>query len=260
MRLDRTKRPGGPLLTPLGPPLRLVCTFPAATTCYLLNDILEAGGRDACTCDWEGSGARYWVESALLFITVLTIAAAPNVVVAQEGAVALAPGDDLLEIELGDGSVLFVRVAEIAGETIVLVTLGGTRIEVKRTQIQGVSLAEGHVVNGQFLGEDPNLLRLFFTATGRTLEQAVRAASSLRRTTSYRANAGSCSPEGCASSAGVSQWTWQWQVSRKRTAVIAASRCSISHKPSGTVGEVRVGSFGVAVLWGTHVRRPRVPR
>ena len=112
-----------------------------------------------------------WWRLALVVVGAFTLVVPPVSVAAQDEAAALTPGEALLEIQLVDGSVLFARVAEAEGETIVLVTLGGARIEVERSQIRGVRSAEGRVVDGEFWRKDPNLSRLFFTATGRTLDK-----------------------------------------------------------------------------------------
>ncbi|MEE2897856.1 MAG: hypothetical protein VX815_05250, partial [Gemmatimonadota bacterium] len=112
-----------------------------------------------------------WWRLALLVAGAFALVALPAPGAAQDEAAALTPGEALYEIQLADGSVLFARVAEVEDETIVLVTLGGARIEVERSQIRGVRLAEGRVVEGEFWREDPNLSRLFFTATGRALEK-----------------------------------------------------------------------------------------
>ncbi len=112
-----------------------------------------------------------WWRFAFLAVGAFTLVALPAPVAAQDEAATLIPGEALYEIQLADGSVLFARVAEVEAETIVLVTLGGARIEVERSQIRGAHPAEGRVVEGEFWREDPNLSRLFFTATGRTLEK-----------------------------------------------------------------------------------------
>ena len=111
---------------------------------------------------------RRWV-GPFLAMGLLAIAATPAM--AQEGVEALTPGESLYEIRLMDGSVLFGRVTAVEGETIVLVTLVGARVEVERSQIRVARPAEGRVVEGEFWGEDPNSSRLFFTATGRTLKK-----------------------------------------------------------------------------------------
>jgi hypothetical protein len=112
-----------------------------------------------------------WWCGALVVVGLLAIAASTTPAVAQEEVEAPAPGQTLYEIRLTDGSVLFARVTEVEGETIVLVTLGGARVEVQRSQIREIRPAEGRVVEGQFWREDPNSSRLFVTATGRTLRQ-----------------------------------------------------------------------------------------
>ena len=106
-----------------------------------------------------------------LVMGLLVIAAPATPAIAQVEVEALTPGEDLYEIRLLDGSVLFARVTAVEGETIVLVTLVGVRIEVERSQIRTARPAEGRVVGGEFWREDPNSSRLFFSATGRTLRR-----------------------------------------------------------------------------------------
>jgi len=114
--------------------------------------------------------AERWGRS--LLVMGLIALGAPTPSVAQEVQVqALAPGEALYEIRLTDGSVLFARVTAAEGEAIVLVTSGGARLEVERSQIREARVAEGRVVRGEFWREDPNPSRLFFTATGRTLDK-----------------------------------------------------------------------------------------
>ena len=113
---------------------------------------------------------RRWY-GLLLVMGLLAIAAPATPATAQVEVEALTPGEDLYEIRLVDGSVLFARVTAVEGETIVLVTLVGVRIEVERSQIRMARRAQGSVVKGEFWREDPNSSRLFFTATGRTLRK-----------------------------------------------------------------------------------------
>jgi hypothetical protein len=81
------------------------------------------------------------------------------------------PGEELYEFELLDGSEFVARVLEVGASSIVLITPGGTRIEVDTAQIRAFRLAEGRLVEGEFWGADPNPTRLFFTSTGRTLQE-----------------------------------------------------------------------------------------
>ena len=82
-----------------------------------------------------------------------------------------APGEEVYEIRLQDGSTLFARITSAEGEAVVLTTTGGIRVEIERSQIAGLQLAEGQVVGREFWQADPNDSRLFFSATGRSLEQ-----------------------------------------------------------------------------------------
>ena len=114
-------------------------------------------------------GGLWWGPVLMMALVVIAVPATPAL--AQVEIEALTTGDTLYEIRLTDGSVLFARVTEVEGETIVLVTSGGARLEVARSQIREVRVAEGRVVEGEFWRKDPNTSRLFFTATGRTLDK-----------------------------------------------------------------------------------------
>lgn len=82
-----------------------------------------------------------------------------------------APSDAIYEVRLGDGSVIFARVLELDEERVVFETVGGARLDVERTGIEGVRPARGQTVDGEFRTEDPGGTRLFFTSTGRSLER-----------------------------------------------------------------------------------------
>ena len=114
-------------------------------------------------------GALGWGPA--LMMVLVAIAACSTPALAQEEIEALTPGETLYEIRLTDGSVLFASVTEVTGDTIVLVTSGGARLEVERSQIREARVAEGRVVEGEFWRKDSNTSRLFFTATGRTLDK-----------------------------------------------------------------------------------------
>ena len=108
-----------------------------------------------------------------LFCASVLLAAAllPSVARGQTGPELPAPSDTLYEIRLGDGSLIFARIAELDQERVVLITLGRGRLEIDRPQIQGLRPARGRVVDGEFWNEDPGGTRLFFTATGRSLSR-----------------------------------------------------------------------------------------
>ncbi len=81
------------------------------------------------------------------------------------------PSEEVYEIRLTDGSTLFARVSSVNGDAVVLTTAGGIRVEIGRAQIASLAPAEGEVVGGEYWRADPNVSRLFFTQTGRALEQ-----------------------------------------------------------------------------------------
>ena len=82
-----------------------------------------------------------------------------------------APSDTIHEVRLGDGSVIFARVLEFDQERVIFETVGGARLDVERTGIEGIRPARGQAVDGEFRTEDPGGTRLFFTSTGRSLER-----------------------------------------------------------------------------------------
>jgi len=96
---------------------------------------------------------------------------APSVPVAAQTGAELTAGEQLYEIRLADGSLLIARVSSVDGDRVTLMTSGGTRVEVERSQIRDVRVAVGRIIEGEFWREDVNSSRLFFTATGRSLEQ-----------------------------------------------------------------------------------------
>lgn len=96
---------------------------------------------------------------------------APSAPVAAQVGVELTAGDQLYEVRLADGSLLFARISSVDGDRVTLTTSGGTVVEVERSQIRDLRLAEGRVVEGEFWRKDANSTRLFFTATGRSLQR-----------------------------------------------------------------------------------------
>jgi hypothetical protein len=89
---------------------------------------------------------------------------------AQTAPVVPGPGEDIYEVRLTDGSTVFARISAVEGDTVVLTTAGGIRLEVERSQIGALERADGQLVSGEFWHADPNASRLFFTATGRSLD------------------------------------------------------------------------------------------
>ncbi len=72
---------------------------------------------------------------------------------------------------LGDGSLIVAHIAEQDQARVVLITLGGGRLEIDRSQIPELRPARGRIVNDEFWSEDPGGTWLFFTGTGRSLNR-----------------------------------------------------------------------------------------
>ena len=109
----------------------------------------------------------FLLSAAALVATVFL----PVAVHAQAPPDIPAPSDTIHEVRLGDGSVIFARVVELDEERVLFETVGGARLDVERTGIDGVRPARGQTVDGEFRTEDPGGTRLFFTSTGRSLER-----------------------------------------------------------------------------------------
>ncbi len=75
----------------------------------------------------------------------------------------------VMEVRLRDGSVLYGTIERVAGDTFVLRTVSGVRMELTADQIKSQQRAVGSVVGGEYWPEDPNHTRLLFTSTGRAL-------------------------------------------------------------------------------------------
>jgi hypothetical protein len=106
----------------------------------------------------------------LALLALLLVLAAPAAAAAQVPASTLVASDTVREIRLADGSVVFGRIQAVEGDTVVIVTTGGTRLEVARTQIVSVRAERGRIQNGRVWRDDPTATRLFFAPTGRSLQ------------------------------------------------------------------------------------------
>lgn len=103
-----------------------------------------------------------------LFLLLLVALAVPGVLSGQEGE-GLVAGEMLYEIRTAGGESYVGRVVAVQGDTVVLESTSGVRIELARGQIVSARPARGRMVRGQFWREDPNRTRLFFSPTGRSL-------------------------------------------------------------------------------------------
>ena len=103
----------------------------------------------------------------LLFATALPHFAAHT----QQVPEIPAPSDTVYEIRLGDGTLIFARIAAVDGERVEFATVDGGRIEVDRDQVHELRPARGRVVGSGFWHEDPVGNRLIVTPTGRALRR-----------------------------------------------------------------------------------------
>ncbi len=118
---------------------------------------------------WDRRTTATRRSGVLLALLALGLAAARQPSEAQQIPDIPPPGEALYEVSLTDGSTLYARITSVDGDRVVLTTVGGTRVEVTRAQIREIRPADGSVVQGEFWVADPNVSRLFFTSTGRSL-------------------------------------------------------------------------------------------
>ncbi len=74
-----------------------------------------------------------------------------------------------VELKLADGSNLHGHIKSVDSEKIEFTTLGGAVSTLPAAQITAILSPKGELQNGQFVRYDPNNIRLFFGATGRSL-------------------------------------------------------------------------------------------
>ncbi len=107
----------------------------------------------------------------LLLLSVVFSAFATQLASAQADTsrTPLADSASVMEVRLRDGSVLYGTIERTAGDTFVLRTVSGARMQLTADQITSQQRAAGSVVAGEYWLEDPNHTRLLFTSTGRAL-------------------------------------------------------------------------------------------
>ena len=89
---------------------------------------------------------------------------------ASSAAVTMPGPGETQELTLRDGSRLYGRVISIEPDEIIFRTLAGVDVTVCRSDIGGLRVVRGRVVDGVFVPADPNATRLFFGPTARSLE------------------------------------------------------------------------------------------
>lgn len=107
----------------------------------------------------------------LLWVLLLVALAGAAPLGAQDPVEIPPPGDDLVRIELVDGTSIVGSIREVTPVSVVLETAGGARITLERSQIRTVAPADGAVVEGRYWTRDRSDTRLYFTSTGRTLRK-----------------------------------------------------------------------------------------
>lgn len=108
------------------------------------------------------------IRVLILMLLLLCLPAAP--VCGQERPVEIrrpAP-DEIQELTLQDGSVVFGRVAD-TGDPMTFQLISGVEMRIPVSEVRSLRTARGEEVDGEFWTEDPNRTRLFFGPTARGL-------------------------------------------------------------------------------------------
>jgi len=108
----------------------------------------------------------------IFFILWAFFLLSPTYLSAQEPQVEIrvAAPEEIQELTLKDGSVLFGRVTAV-GDPFTFKLLSGVEMEVSFAQVRSLKSAAGEVVAGEFWRADPNQTRLFFGPTARPLKK-----------------------------------------------------------------------------------------
>ena len=105
----------------------------------------------------------------VLVLAVLSLGAGTAT---AQGRPAIPPVDSaLVRVRLVDGSQVVGRVVSASDSVIVLETPAGARLEFPRRALTAWTPVRGAATGATVTYDDPNLSRLFFAPTGRTLEQ-----------------------------------------------------------------------------------------
>lgn len=126
----------------------------------------------------EGSGRRtrcvgQWPSILAIAVLLVLPALAGTGALAAQVAVAdtIQPGETVVEVRLADGSLFIGRIVAATDDRITVETVGGTRVDLARTQIREIRATQGQLVDGRFWPADPNRSRHFFTSTARPLDR-----------------------------------------------------------------------------------------
>jgi hypothetical protein len=108
------------------------------------------------------------MKRALLLLALLAVAPGAY---AQQPAFPPVDTVRVVEVRLTDGSTLTGRVLSTSDTAFTVTTPAGLRVLVPRRSITSWRVVRGIVVNGRVLRADPNVNRIFFAPTARTLHQ-----------------------------------------------------------------------------------------
>jgi hypothetical protein len=107
-------------------------------------------------------------RAALILVTLLALARAAR---AQQPALPPVDTVRVVELRLSDGSTLAGRVVAAADTAFTLLTPAGLRVVVPRRTLESWRVVRGVLVGGRLRRADPNVNRLFFAPTARTLKR-----------------------------------------------------------------------------------------
>jgi hypothetical protein len=112
---------------------------------------------------------RVVLSAILVLIAPVTLFAQTSAPPTPPDTATAASRDTVFELRLRDGSVLFGRVTVQDSVHVVLRTVGGADIDVKRELVVSLRVANGKQYGSEYWAADPNSTRLLFTSTGRAL-------------------------------------------------------------------------------------------
>jgi len=109
-----------------------------------------------------------FIRALLAAVLLLLATALPDGAEAQ-GVPRLVVGDSVHQVRLTTGDLYIGQVVAVEGDRITLRTVSGVVVQFEQGQVAALESARGRIVDGVFWMDDPNLTRLMFGPTGRTL-------------------------------------------------------------------------------------------
>ena len=106
-----------------------------------------------------------------LLLASLLVSATPQSKAPPAPVIEIPAAEVTQELELNDGSSVIGRVQSVDDGRFVFRTTSGVEMTVDITAVRSLAPVTGHIVNGELWRDDPNLTRLFFAPTGRSLKK-----------------------------------------------------------------------------------------